>query len=73
MIKTKQVEKIVTETDIVICNACGKEIKKNKFNEFSDFYHIDKIWGYHSNKDGRCDNYDICEECYDKMLKAIGL
>ncbi len=73
MIKTKEVSKTMTETDVIICDACKKEIKKNRFNEFNDYYHIDKVWGYHSNNDGRHDSYDICEECYGKMLKSIGL
>ncbi|MDD5945915.1 MAG: hypothetical protein PUD43_09405 [Clostridia bacterium] len=73
MIKTIEVNASVTETDVIVCDACKKEIKRNKFGEFDDFYRIDKTWGYHSDKDGRHDCYDICEECYDKMLKAIGL
>ncbi|MCD8036369.1 MAG: hypothetical protein LUE88_03165 [Clostridiales bacterium] len=73
MIKTREVNEIRNETDVIICDACGKEIKKNKFGEFDDFYHIEKTWGYHSDKDGRHDSFDICEECYDKMLIAVGI
>lgn len=73
MIKTKAGTENVIITDSVVCDACGKEIKRNKYNEFDDFFHIEKTWGYHSNKDGRCDSFDICEECYDKMLKALGI
>ena len=73
MIKTREVSEIRTETDVIICDACGREIRRNKYNEFEEFYHIDKKWGYHSNKDGQHDSYDICEDCYDKMLRSIGL
>jgi len=73
MIKTKEVIKINNITDVIICDACGKEIKKNKFGELNDYFHIEKMWGYHSSKDGRNDSFDICEECYDKMIKSIGL
>ena len=73
MIKTKTETEKVLKTDCIICDACGKKIEKNRFNEFDDYYHIEKEWGYHSDKDGRHDSYDICSECYDKMLKAIGL
>ena len=41
--------------------------------EFEDFYHIDKTWGYHSNKDGQHDCYDICEDCYDRMIKFLNV
>lgn len=73
MIRTKTETEKVIKTDCVICDACGMEIKRNKYNEYDDFFHIEKIWGYHSQKDGRNDSYDICEKCYDKMLKAIGI
>lgn len=73
MIRTKEAVEIKKVTDVIICDACGKEIKKNKFSEFEDYYHIEKMWGYHSGKDGRNDSFDICEECYDKMIKSIGL
>ena len=68
MIKTKTETEKVLKTDCIICDACGKKIEKNKFNEFDDYYHIEKEWGYHSDKDGRNDSFDICSECYDKML-----
>lgn len=42
MIKTKEAIKIKKIADVIICDACGKEIKKNKFGEFDDFYHIEK-------------------------------
>ena len=73
MIKTKEVNEIRIETDVIICDACKKEIRKNIFNEFDEYYHIEKEWGYHSDKDGRKDSFDICEECYDKMLNSINL
>ena len=31
MIKTKEVNEIRTEADVIICDSCGKEIRKNKF------------------------------------------
>ncbi|MEA4968546.1 MAG: hypothetical protein VB048_10585, partial [Bacteroidaceae bacterium] len=73
MIKTKEAIEINKITDVIICDACGKEIKKNKFGEFDEFFHVEKMWGYHSDKDGRYDCFDICEKCYDKMIKSIGL
>ena len=73
MIKTKEVNEIRTEADVIICDSCGKEIRKNKFNEFEDFYQIEKTSGYHSNKGGQHDCYDICEDCYDRMIKFLNV
>lgn len=71
MIRTREVN--TTEIDVIICDSCGKKIRRNKFNEFEDYFHIEKTWGYHSNKDGRHDSFDICEECYDKMIEILKL
>ena len=73
MIKTKFETEKIPVIDCVICDACGKKIEKNKNNEFDYFFHIEKEWGYHSDKDGRNDSFDICSECYDKMLASIGI
>ena len=59
MVKTKSVVDVKEIPEKIICDACGRE--------------IEKTWGYFSEKDGRQDSFDICEKCYDKMLKAIGL
>ena len=73
MKKTSEVQETVTKIDKVICDVCGKEIEKNELNEFYDYFEIDKKWGYFSKCDGRNDKFDICEDCYEKMLNLIGL
>lgn len=57
-------EKIVIEK--IICNACGREIEKDAHGYFADSLHVEKTWGYHSNKDGKTHSFDICESCYDQ-------
>ena len=56
----------------VLCNCCGKEIKK-EHGYFADHLHIEKQWGYFSQKDGRKDDFDICESCYDKFVNSFVL
>ncbi|NDO45950.1 hypothetical protein [Clostridium sp. MD294] len=56
----------------VLCNCCGKEITK-QHGYFSDYLHIEKQWGYFSQKDSRKDNFDICENCYDKFVNSFVL
>lgn len=52
----------------VICNMCGEEIKKDVYGYFKDYVHIDKVWGYNSEKDGESISIDICEKCFDKLI-----
>ena len=73
MVKTKSVVDVKEIPEKIICDACGREIEKINDGIFADYYKIEKTWGYFSEKDGRQDSFDICEKCYDKMLKAIGL
>ena len=56
----------------VLCNCCGKEIVKQQ-GYFSDHLHIEKQWGYFSEKDGREDSFDLCESCYDKLVNSFVL
>jgi hypothetical protein len=55
--------------DKVICNCCGKEIAKDSYGYIQDYVHIEKEWGYFSNKDGEKHSLDLCEACYDKLLE----
>lgn len=62
--ETKAVSKI-------ICNKCKKEILvKNGIME-EDVLSIEKRWGYFSNKDNEVHQFDLCEECYDEIIKGF--
>ena len=63
--KNEKIEKI-------FCNMCGKEIQKSD-GFFHDHIHIDKTWGYFSEKDGKTHSFDICETCYDRLLESFVL
>lgn len=39
--------------------------------EKADYLRIEKNWGYFSGKDGTCEKINICEECYDDMIKSF--
>ena len=51
----------------IICNGCGGEIPLQQ----ADHFHGEKTWGYFSEKDGRQDSFDLCENCYDKMTSGF--
>lgn len=63
-IKRKEVEEIV-------CNRCGKRIHMTAHGPEEDVLHVEQHWGYFSKKDGECHKFDLCEECYDEIVKEF--
>ena len=55
-----QRSKSMKKTEI-ICHCCGKIIGQ------ADYLHIEKEWGYFSDKDGECHSFDLCEKCFDRL------
>ncbi len=55
----------------VVCNCCGKEIPQIREGIWADYFHAEKAWGYLSAQDGRQDSFDLCEDCYKKMVNAF--
>lgn len=52
----------------VICNQCGKELKLEDGYLKEGCFTADVVFGYFSKKDGTRHRFDLCEECYDKMV-----
>lgn len=64
----KKEQKEITK---IVCNLCKKEIKvKNGISEV-DVLSVEKRWGYFSNKDNEVHRFDLCEECYDKLIASF--
>lgn len=55
----------------IYCNGCGKKIAEDAENLNVDFLHVEKIWGYFSDKDQERHSFDLCEACYDKMIRQF--
>lgn len=62
--ETKQLEKI-------ICNKCGKEIMIKNEIPTEDVLSVEKRWGYSSEKDNEVHAFDLCETCYDEMVRTF--
>ena len=60
--ETKEVKKI-------ICNKCGKEIPVVNERAEEGVFCVDYTWGYFSEKDGERHTFDLCEDCYDEMIR----
>ncbi|WP_304509207.1 hypothetical protein [Anaerotignum sp.] len=70
----REYEKNVQESQVVtkvICNCCGKEIPLVREGLWEEYFHAEKSWGYLSNQDGRQDSFDLCQECYEKMIESF--
>lgn len=52
----------------VICNQCGKELKLEDGYLKEGCFTAEVVFGYFSKKDGTRHRFDLCEECYDKMV-----
>lgn len=62
--ETKEIKKI-------ICNKCGKEIHAVQGTASEGVFSTDYTWGYFSEKDGERHSFDLCEHCYDEMVKGF--
>ena len=55
----------------VICNKCKKELKVENGIIKEGCFCSDAQFGYFSKKDGMRYSFDLCEDCFDKMLKGF--
>ena len=57
----------------VICNQCKKELKVENGIIKEGCFNADTQFGYFSGKDGMKYSFDLCEECYDNMIKGFSV
>ena len=57
----------------VKCNQCGRNVFVQKDILKEDVFHVEKVWGYFSKKDGKKHTWDLCEECYEKLVKGFAI
>lgn len=55
----------------VVCNCCGRNLVVANGIVREGVAHICAEWDYFSEKDGENHNFDICEECYDRLLAGF--
>lgn len=67
----KRTEEIRNEVTKMVCNQCGKEIPVVNGQAQEGVFSVDFTWGYFSGKDGERHSFELCEECYDAMLKGF--
>ena len=55
----------------VVCNQCKKELKVENGYLKEGGFSADVTFGYFSQKDGMKHHFDLCEECYDKLVEQF--
>lgn len=55
----------------IYCNKCGKKVGTEENITRQEMLHVEKVWGYFSNKDGEKHSFDLCEDCYDAVIKEF--
>lgn len=58
------------ENDIY-CNMCGKKIKRKDGILREDVLSVKKTWGYFSDRDGEVHEFDLCEPCYEEIVRRF--
>ena len=59
--------------DSIFCNKCGRRLNEECGIVHEDFVKVCKPWGYFSKKDGKTQEFVICEACMDQLTKDFVL
>ena len=65
----KDKEKKILEK--VLCNCCGRELAMTGHHVSEGVLHVSQDWGFFSEKDLLHHEFDMCEQCYDKMTAGF--
>lgn len=57
--------------DLIVCNSCGKVMKVENGILKEDAFEATKEWGYFSEMDTEVHHFNLCEECYGKMISEF--
>ncbi len=53
------------------CNSCGKSFKIENGIMMEDAFEATKEWGYFSERDLEVHHFNLCEECYEKLISQF--
>ena len=56
----------------ILCDRCGKSCRDDMDMNF-EHARMDTYWGYASKKDLYRHEIDLCELCYDEVIKVMGI
>lgn len=53
-----------------LCNGCGRPIESGG-NGHQDALRVRKEWGYFSKRDLEVHEFNLCEDCYEKLTQEF--
>lgn len=62
-----------TELVTVVCNACRKELLVENGILKEECIHVEHNFGFFGSRDGECDTFDLCEDCYRKIVANFSI
>ena len=65
--------KNTNELEAAVCNCCGKNMKIQNGMLLEGICSVDTTWGYFSGKDLEKHEFDLCEECYDRITLSFAV
>ena len=57
--------------ETVICNGCGKKLVVERGILREGGFSVHYPWDYFSEKDGEVNHWDLCEACYDRLIRQF--
>lgn len=66
--KQRDLRPQLTVIDIV-CDVCGASCR-TPLDDY-EYATLTATWGYHSRKDGETENLDLCEDCFDDVVRHL--
>lgn len=60
-----------TELTKVSCNCCGRKLEVQNGILTEGCFHGRNVFGFFSENDGICEEFDLCELCYQKMTSEF--
>ena len=55
----------------ISCNCCGKRFRVENGILLEDVLEATKEWGYFSQRDLEVHHFNLCEECYNKLISQF--
>lgn len=55
----------------IVCNCCGRTLKMENGILKEECISADHVFGYFSKRDGVRHRFDLCEDCYQKLIDGF--
>ena len=55
----------------ICCNSCGKKLRVENGVMKEDAFEATKEWGYFSERDMEVHHFNLCEDCYNKLISQF--